>query len=169
MDGVTRPLPAPFIVLATDNPIEYEGTYELPEAQLDRFLVRLSLGYLTTGDEVAMLQRRLDRRRETAQLRPVTTDAELIAMRESLEQVEVSPDMLEYVVAIIQATRNHAQIQVGASPRGGLALVQLARGQALLEHRDYVVSRRCEEDRGSRPRPPDYLAARAVGAPGQLR
>ena len=139
MDSVTRPLPRPFIVLATDNPIEYEGTYELPEAQLDRFLVRLSLGYLTTGDEVTMLQRRLDRQHENATLQPVTTAAELIAMRESLEQVEVSPDILQYVVAIIQATRGHSQIQVGASPRGGLALVQLARGQALLQQRDYVV------------------------------
>jgi len=139
MDGVTRPLPRPFIVLATDNPIEYEGTYELPEAQLDRFLVRLSLGYLTTEDEISMLQRRLDRQHENATLEPVTTGAELIAMRESLEQVEVSPDILEYVVALIQATRDHAQIQVGASPRGGLALIQLARGQALLQQRDYVV------------------------------
>ncbi len=139
MDGVTRPLPRPFIVLATDNPIEYEGTYELPEAQLDRFLVRLSLGYLTSGDEIAMLQRRLDRQHENATLEPVTTGAELMAMRESLEQVEVSPDILEYVVALIQATRGHAQIQVGASPRGALALVQLARGQALLQRRDYVV------------------------------
>jgi len=139
MDGVTRPLPGPFIVLATDNPIEYEGTYELPEAQLDRFLVRLSLGYLTTGDEVAMLQRRLDRQHENATLQPQTTGAELIAMRESLEQVEVSPDIVQYVVAVVQATRGHSQIQVGASPRGGLALVQLARGQAVLERRDYVV------------------------------
>jgi MoxR-like ATPase len=139
MDGVTRPLPRPFIVLATDNPIEYEGTYELPEAQLDRFLVRLSLGYLATDDEIVMLQRRLDRQHENATLEPVTTGAELIAMRESLEQVEVSPDILEYVVALIQATRDHAQIQVGASPRGGLALIQLARGQALLQQRDYVV------------------------------
>jgi MoxR-like ATPase len=139
MDGVTRPLSRPFIVLATDNPIEYEGTYELPEAQLDRFLIRLSLGYLSTDDEISMLQRRLDRQHENATLEPVTTGAELIAMRESLEQVEVSPDILEYVVALIQATRGHAQIQVGASPRGGLALVQLARGQALLRQRDYVV------------------------------
>jgi MoxR-like ATPase len=139
MDSVTRPLPSPFVVLATDNPIEYEGTYELPEAQLDRFLVRLSLGYLDTGDEVAMLQRRLDRQHEIAILQPVTTGAELIAMRESLEQVEVSPDILQYVVAIVQATRGNGHIQVGASPRGGLALVQLARAQALLQQRDYVV------------------------------
>jgi MoxR-like ATPase len=139
MDGVTRPLPRPFVVLATDNPIEYEGTYELPEAQLDRFLMRLRLGYLATGDEVAMLQRRLDRRQEAAELEPVTSPGELLAMCASLEQVEVSQDILEYGVAIIQATRNHAQIQVGASPRGGLALVQLARAQAVLEQRDYVI------------------------------
>jgi MoxR-like ATPase len=139
MDGVTRKLPQPFVVLATDNPIEYEGTYELPEAQLDRFLMRLRLGYLPTDDEVAMLQRRLDRRQEATQLNPVTSAAELIAMRESLEHVEVSPDVLDYVVAIIRATRSHQQIQVGASPRGGLALVQLGRGQALLQQRDYVI------------------------------
>jgi MoxR-like ATPase len=139
MDGVTRPLPRPFIVLATDNPIEYEGTYELPEAQLDRFLMRLRLGYLAPENEVAMLQRRLDRRQETAQLTPVSSAAELIAMRASVEQVEVSADLLDYVVALIGATRGHAQVQVGASPRGGLALVQLARAQAVLRQRDYVI------------------------------
>jgi MoxR-like ATPase len=139
MDGVTRRLPQPFVVLATDNPIEYEGTYELPEAQLDRFLIRLRLGYLEADDEVSMLQRRIDRRQEAAELRPVTTADELLAMRASLEQIEVSPDLLDYVVAIIRATRSHSQIQVGASPRGGLALVQLARGQATLRGRDYLI------------------------------
>ena len=139
MDGETRPLPQPFVVLATDNPIEYEGTYELPEAQLDRFLMRLRLGYLQPGDEVLMLQRRLDRATERAELGQVTDSGELTAMRRSLEQVEVSPDLLEYVVAIVRATREHSQIQVGASPRGGLALVQLARGEALLRKRDYVI------------------------------
>ena len=139
MDGVTRQLPQPFVVLATDNPIEYEGTYELPEAQLDRFLMRLRLGYLESADEVTMLQRRLDRQQEAAQLAPVTSAAELIAMRASVEQVEISADLLEYVVAIIRATRTHAQVQVGASPRGALALVQLGRAHALLRQRDYVV------------------------------
>jgi MoxR-like ATPase len=139
IDGETRQLPQPFVVLATDNPIEYEGTYELPEAQLDRFLIRLRLGYLQASDEVAMLRRRLDRGTETAQLSQVTDAAQLIAMRRTLEQVEVSADLLEYVVSIIRATRQHPQIQVGASPRGALALVQLARGQALLHQRDYVV------------------------------
>jgi MoxR-like ATPase len=139
MDGETRKLPQPFIVLATDNPIEYEGTYELPEAQLDRFLMRLRLGYLQTADEVLMLQRRLDRATERAEIGQISNAAELTAMCGSLEQVEVAPDLLEYVVAIIQATREHSQIQVGASPRGGLALVQLARGHALLQGRDYVI------------------------------
>jgi MoxR-like ATPase len=139
MDGVTRRLPQPFVVLATDNPIEYEGTYELPEAQLDRFLIRLRLGYLTGDDEATMLQRRIDRRQEAAQLHPATSADEVIAMRQSLEQVEIAADLVEYIVAIVRATRAHAQIQVGASPRGGLALTQLARAQALLHGRDFVI------------------------------
>ena len=139
VDGQSRPLPSPFIVLATDNPIEYEGTYELPEAQLDRFLMRLRLGYLTKGDETDMLRRRVDRMAEAVALVPVTDAAGLLAMRESLERVEISDDLLDYVIAIVTATRKDPQIQVGASPRGGLALVQLARGQALLHQRDYVV------------------------------
>jgi len=139
MDGQTRPLPQPFVVLATDNPIEYEGTYELPEAQLDRFLLRLRLGYLDSADEAAMLRRRLDRRSENAAVEQVIDAAELLAMRASLEDVTVSPDVVEYVVSLVRATREHRQIQVGASPRGGLALIQLARGQALLQLRDYVI------------------------------
>ena len=139
VDGQTRRLPEPFIVLATDNPIEYEGTYELPEAQLDRFLMRLRLGYLTAGDETAMLRRRVDRAGEYLELNPVSSPEGVLAMRDSLEHVEVTPDLLDYIVAIVTATRNDAQVQVGASPRGGLALVQLARGQALLNKRDYVV------------------------------
>ena len=139
VDGKSRRLPEPFVVLATDNPIEYEGTYELPEAQLDRFLMRLRLGYLTKNDETDMLRRRVDRAQEAVALTPVTDAAGLLAMRESLERVEISDDLLDYVIAIVAATRKDPQIQVGASPRGGLALVQLARGQALLHQRDYVV------------------------------
>ncbi|HEX6521971.1 MAG TPA: MoxR family ATPase [Streptosporangiaceae bacterium] len=139
IDGQTRRLPEPFVVLATDNPIEYEGTYELPEAQLDRFLMRLRLGYLSARDETAMLQRRVTRATEYAELSSVTTAQGVLAMRKSLEQVEVTADLLEYIVAIVTATRHDAQVQVGASPRGGLALVQLARGQALLSRRDYVI------------------------------
>src|SRR6185312_15942092 len=139
VDGQSRKLPAPFVVLATDNPIEYEGTYELPEAQLDRFLMRLRLGYLSSGDETAMLTRRVERAREEVELAAVTSAEGVLAMRETLEQVEITPDLLDYIVAIVGATRRNPQVQVGASPRGGLALVQLARGQALLSKRDYVV------------------------------
>jgi MoxR-like ATPase len=139
VDGESRRLPQPFIVLATDNPIEYEGTYELPEAQLDRFLMRLRLGYLAAGDETDMLRRRVERATENVALAPVTDAAGLLAMRDSLEGIEISEDLLDYVIAIVTATRRDPQIQVGASPRGGLALVQLARGQALLNQRDYVV------------------------------
>jgi len=139
VDGHTRRLPQPFIVLATDNPIEYEGTYELPEAQLDRFLMRLRLGYMTTSDETAMLQRRVARAGEYVELSPVTSPDGVLTMRRTLEQVEISADLLDYVVAIVTATRRDSQVQVGASPRGGLALVQLARGQALLNQRDYVI------------------------------
>jgi len=139
VDGQTRPLPSPFIVLATDNPIEYEGTDELPEAQLDRFLMRLRLGYLSAADETDMLRRRVARAAEAVDLAAVTSAAGVLAMRKALETVEISEDLLDYVVAIVTATRRDAQIQVGASPRGGLALVQLARGQALLRQRDYVI------------------------------
>jgi MoxR-like ATPase len=139
VDGQTRALPQPFVVLATDNPIEYEGTYELPEAQLDRFLMRLRLGYLSASDEIGMLTKRVARATDYAELTPVTTAQGVLAMRQSLEQVEITQDLLEYIVAIVAATRHDAQIQVGASPRGGLALVQLARGQALLNRRDYVI------------------------------
>ncbi|HXC81125.1 MAG TPA: MoxR family ATPase [Trebonia sp.] len=139
VDGQTRPLPSPFVVLATDNPIEYEGTYELPEAQLDRFLMRLRLGYLSAADETNMLSRRVARAMEAVPLVPVTDAAGVLAMRESLERVEVAQDLLDYIVAIVTATRRDPQVQVGASPRGGLALVQLARAQALLNQRDYVI------------------------------
>jgi MoxR-like ATPase len=139
VDGQTRELPAPFIVLATANPIEYEGTYDLPEAQLDRFGMRLRFGYLRADDELAMLQRRIDRATAEVILRPVTDGAELIAMRHSLERVELTADLLESVVALSGATRSHQQIQVGASPRGGLFILQLARGHAVLRGRDYVV------------------------------
>ena len=139
VDGESRRLPQPFIVLATDNPIEYEGTYELPEAQLDRFLMRLRLGYLTATDETDMLRRRVDRAAEQVTLAPVTSAEGLLAMRDSLERIEISDDLLDYVIKIVTATRKDPQIQVGASPRGGLALVQLGRGQALLHSRDYVI------------------------------
>jgi MoxR-like ATPase len=138
-DGVTRPLPQPFVVLATDNPIEYEGTYPLPEAQLDRFIARVRLGYLDAEGEAEMVRRRLAR--GSAQPNPLqlTNATGLLAMRESLEDVQLHPDLLAYVVALTAATRTHPQVTVGASPRGTLAVVQLARGHAALAGRGYVT------------------------------
>jgi MoxR-like ATPase len=139
IDGATHPLPRPFIVLATDNPIEYEGTYPLPEAQLDRFAVRLELRYLSESDEVAMLRRRLDRGSTETIVNQVVDAHDLLAMRESVEQVSVHEDVLHYVVSLAAATRHHPQVAVGASPRAELDLVQLARARALLLGRDYVT------------------------------
>jgi MoxR-like ATPase len=138
-DGITRPLPNPFVVLATDNPIEYEGTYPLPEAQLDRFIARVSLGYLDAEGEAEMVRRRLARGSAPPDPPQVTDAARLLAMRESLERVQLHPDLLRYVVALIAATRSHPQVTVGASPRGTLAVVQLARGHAALAGREYVT------------------------------
>jgi MoxR-like ATPase len=139
IDGVTHRLPEPFIVLATDNPIEYEGTYPLPEAQLDRFTIRLELRYLTERDEASMLRRRLDRGSADPTVTRIVDAAELIAMRESVEQVTVHDDVLQYVVALAVASRQHPQVAVGASPRAELDLVQLSRARALLAGRDYVI------------------------------
>jgi MoxR-like ATPase len=139
IDGVTHPLPQPFIVLATDNPIEYEGTYPLPEAQLDRFAVRLELRYLSERDEASMLQRRLDRGSAAPIVNQVVDAHDLLAMRESVEQVSVHTDVLHYVVSLAAASRHHPQVAVGASPRAELDLVQLARARALLLGRDYVI------------------------------
>ena len=138
-DGVTRLLPAPFVVLATQNPIEYEGTYPLPEAQLDRFVLRTRLGYLTADLEADMVRRRLHRGAAAPSLTRVVDTAELLAMIDSLERVEVHDDVLAYVVAVVAATRTHPKAQVGASPRGTLAVTQLARGAAVLAGRDYVT------------------------------
>ena len=139
VDGVTRSLPQPFTVLATDNPIEFEGTYPLPEAQLDRFTMRVRIGYLDLPDEVLMLRRRVDRKAPEVSLRPLGEAADLLAMTRSLEDVEVDEDLLDYVVRIVTGTRDHAQTMVGASPRGGLAILALARGRAVLAGRTFVT------------------------------
>ena len=139
IDGETHKLPQPFVVLATDNPIEYEGTYPLPEAQLDRFAIRLELRYLSESDETSMLRRRLERGSSEQVVNRVVDAHDLLAMRESVEQVTVHDDVLHYVVSLATATRHHPQVAVGASPRAELDLVQLARARALLLGRDYVV------------------------------
>ncbi|MBB2988841.1 MoxR-like ATPase [Mycolicibacterium iranicum] len=139
IDGVTHRLPEPFLVLATDNPIEYEGTYPLPEAQLDRFAIRLELKYLSEPEEATMLRRRLDRGSAPATVGQVVDAHDLLAMQESVEQVTVHDDVVHYVVSLAAASRQHPQVAVGASPRAELDLVQLARARALLLGRDYVI------------------------------
>jgi MoxR-like ATPase len=139
IDGVTHRLQAPFVVLATDNPIEYEGTYPLPEAQLDRFMIRLELRYLSDAEELSMLRRRIDRGSPEPEVHQIIDAHALLAMRESVEQVAVHDDVLRYVVSLATASRQHPQIAVGASPRAELDIVQLARARALLLGRDYVI------------------------------
>lgn len=139
LEGETLPLPSPFIVLATQNPIEYEGTFPLPEAQLDRFLMKLSVGYPSADEEVEILRRRRERRSDEQTLKRVTTGEELLAMRAAVEEVFVSADIERYIVALVAATRQESRVAVGASPRGSLALLKLARVQAALDKRDYVI------------------------------
>ncbi len=139
IDGETHRLPAPFFVIATDNPIEFEGTYPLPEAQLDRFAVKVALNYLSESDETSMLRRRLERGAAEVELNEIVDAAQLLEMQEAVEQVSVHDDVLRYVVAVAAATRSHPQVVVGASPRAELDLVQLARARALLSGRDFVL------------------------------
>jgi MoxR-like ATPase len=139
LEGETMPLPEPFLVLATQNPIEYEGTFPLPEAQLDRFLMKLAVGYPSPEQEQEILRRRRERRADEVQLRTVTSGEELIQMRAAVEEVYVNPDIERYIVALVAATRQDARVAVGASPRGSLALLKLARAQAALDGRDYVI------------------------------
>ena len=138
-EGETRPLASPFVVLATQNPIEYEGTYPLPEAQLDRFLIRAGIGYPARDDEIEMLDRRLDRGEDEVEISPVVDAPTLVAMQKALEQVHVSAAIEGYIVDIVSATRTSRQLAVGASPRGSLALLKLSRAKAALSGRDFVV------------------------------
>ena len=135
----TRPLERPFLVLATENPIEYEGTYPLPEAQLDRFLIRMRVGYPSADDEWEILERRLDRREDEPELTAVVARDELISMQRALESVHVSESVGRYIVALVSATRASPSVEVGASPRGTLALMKLARVRAVLDGREFVV------------------------------
>jgi len=139
IDGVTHRLERPFLVLATQNPIEYEGTYPLPEAQLDRFLMRIGIGYLGRHEEWQMLQRRIDRLADEVTLTQVVDPPMLIEMQQAVERVHVSESIGYYVIDLIAATRTNPKVQVGASPRGSLAVMKLARGRAALEGRDFVT------------------------------
>ncbi|MEU7930967.1 AAA family ATPase [Micromonospora echinofusca] len=139
VEGVTYKLDEPFHVLATANPIEYEGTYPLPEAQLDRFLLRVSFGYPEADEEWEVLRRRMARRREEAEIKPVVDAETLRAMQAALEDVVVEDSVGRYIVALTAATREHPSVLVGASPRGSLALLLLARVRAVMAGRDFVV------------------------------
>jgi len=139
VEGETFPLPEPFHVLATANPIEYEGTYPLPEAQLDRFLMRVSFGYPSSADEYDVLARRLERQREEVVLDRVTDADGLLEMQAATETVQVDPSVGRYCVDLAAATRTHADVLTGSSPRGSLALVLTARAFAVVRGRDYVI------------------------------
>jgi MoxR-like ATPase len=135
----THPLDRPFLVLATQNPLELEGTYPLPEAQVDRFLMRIAIGYPTAEEEQMILRRRRERKEDIAPVSQVLDTQKFLEMQRSVEEVEMDPTIEQYVIQLVTATRKDPRAEVGASPRGSLALLKLSRARALLEGRDYVV------------------------------
>jgi MoxR-like ATPase len=139
IEGRTNRLERPFLVLATQNPIEYEGTYPLPEAQLDRFVMRIGVGYPARADEWEVLARRMARAEDEIELEPVVDGDTLLQMQRALEQVHVSEQVGLYMVDLVAATRTSTRVQVGSSPRGTLALLKLSRGRAALQGRDFVT------------------------------
>jgi len=138
VDGVTRPLPEPFMVMATQNPIEYEGTFPLPEAQLDRFLMRVHLGYPSTTDEVLMMDAQ-QTRHPIDELDQITDAAEIGGIQAAVKEVYVDPLIKQYIVSIVDMTRQHEAVYLGASPRGSLALYRTSQARALLDGRDFVI------------------------------
>ncbi|HLF72326.1 MAG TPA: MoxR family ATPase [Dehalococcoidia bacterium] len=138
VDGVTRGLPEPFMVMATQNPIEYEGTFPLPEAQLDRFLMRVHLGYPTNTDEVLMMDQQ-QMRHPIESLEQITDGAEIVSIQHAVKEIYVDPLIKQYIVGIVDATRQHEAVYLGASPRGSLALYRTAQARALLDGRDFVI------------------------------
>jgi MoxR-like ATPase len=139
LEGETTRLPEPFITIATQNPIEYEGTFPLPEAQLDRFIMKLSIGYPSREDEKVIIHRRRERKTDAFDLQPVIDAAGVLEMRKAVEEVYVDPDIEQYIVDLVLASRNHRQVVVGSSPRGSLALVKLSRAWAAIQGRSYVL------------------------------
>ena len=171
-DGVTHPLPRPFIVLATQNPFEFEGTYPLPESELDRFLLRVSIGYPPREDELRILKDYVTMRSIDA-LQPVMSVPEVVALQEQAGRVRVSGPVAEYTLALVEATRHAPGVDVGISPRGGLALYRSAQAHALIQGRDYVMPDDVKAVlpavflhrlvcRGSRDRGRDSVAAKTV-------
>lgn len=139
LEGETMKLPEPFIVIATQNPIEYEGTFPLPEAQLDRFIVKLAIGYPSQEDEQEILRRRRERRKDEFALKPVTDAHGLLEMRDAVENVYLDKDIEEYIVRLTTATRQNRKVVVGSSPRGTLALLKLSRAWAAMHGRTFVL------------------------------
>lgn len=139
LEGETHPIDRPFIVFATQNPIEYEGTYPLPEAQIDRFLLRVAMGYPSAEAEVEILRRRRLRRMDEVVLEEVVSAKQVLAMQAAIEEVHVEDDLERYMVEIVSRTRDHTRIEVGASPRGSLALLKLSRALAAIQGRDFVL------------------------------
>ena len=139
IEGTTHKLSQPFIVLATQNPIEYEGTYPLPEAQMDRFLIKLSVGYPDEDVETGILQGRSERKKDSFAVKARASPEEVVAMHDSIEEVYVKKEVMRYIVNLVQATRRDPRVAVGSSPRGSLGLFKLSRALAVLSGRDYVV------------------------------
>jgi len=139
LEGETLSLPEPFLVLATQNPIEYEGTFPLPEAQLDRFMLKLTVGYPNVDEEREILRRRRERRQDEAILTEVTDAKQLLEMRQVVETVHVHKDLEEYIAKLVHETRQDRRVAVGASPRGSLAFLKMARARAAFEGREYVT------------------------------
>ncbi len=139
LEGESMTLPEPFLVMATQNPIEYEGTFPLPEAQLDRFMLKLSIGYPDVAEEKEILNRRHTRRQDEVELKPVTSAAKLMKMRALVESVHVDSDLEEYIARLVHETRNDRRVAVGASPRASLAFLKMARAHAALNGRDYIL------------------------------
>jgi MoxR-like ATPase len=138
VDGITRPLPEPFMVMATQNPIEYEGTFPLPEAQLDRFLMRVHLGYPSTTDEVLMMDAQ-QTRHPIEELEQITDASEIGGIQAAVKDVYVDPLIKQYIVSLVDMTRQHEAVYLGASPRGSLALYRTSQARALLDGRDFVI------------------------------
>jgi len=138
VDGVTRPLEQPFIVMATQNPIEYEGTFPLPEAQLDRFLMRISLGYPSFTDELSVIEQQ-EKTHPIDELEAVASPEDVIKLQKAAQNIYVDTAVREYIVGLIEATRTHEDVSLGASPRASLSMFRAVRGMAILRDRDYVI------------------------------
>jgi MoxR-like ATPase len=139
LEGETLSLPDPFIVIATQNPIEYEGTFPLPEAQLDRFMVKLSIGYPNPEEEAEILKRRADRKKDVVALQAILSPETFLSMRTAVEEVYVDADVRRYMVNLAVKSRSHHKVAVGVSPRGSLALLKLSRAWAAIHGRGFVV------------------------------